>query len=145
MSSFTSILYPLWKGDGKTYLPDRTFLGGPNSVRGFKVGGLGMSDKTDSLGGDLAYALGVSMIAPIPRKESWPLKLHTFLNMGKVLRYDQSECGEQREPPAAPPAHQQLTPARNFAENVGKLYTCPSLSVGVGLLYRYVHVQLGAS
>lgn len=81
----------MWKGSGQTYLPDRTFLGGPNSVRGFKVGGLGMSDKMDSLGGDLAYALGVSMIAPIPNKESWPLKLHSFLNLGKVMRYDQSE------------------------------------------------------
>jgi outer membrane protein insertion porin family len=65
-------------------------------VRGFKVGGLGMSDKGDSLGGDLAYALGVSMIAPIPNKESWPLKLHSFLNMGKVLRYDQSESSPER-------------------------------------------------
>ncbi|GMK57840.1 hypothetical protein CspeluHIS016_0406740 [Cutaneotrichosporon spelunceum] len=118
VSSFTSLLYPLWKGEGggKSYLPDRTFLGGPNSVRGFKVGGLGMSDKSDSLGGDLAYALGVSMIAPIPKKEQWPLKLHTFVNLGKVLRYDQT---------------------RNFADNIGKLYTCPSLSVGMGLLYRF--------
>ncbi|BEJ09833.1 hypothetical protein CcaverHIS641_0607480 [Cutaneotrichosporon cavernicola] len=116
VSSFTSLLYPLWKGEGKSYLPDRTFLGGPNSVRGFKVGGLGMSDKTDSLGGDLAYALGVSMIGPIPNKEHWPLKLHTFMNVGKVLRYDQT---------------------RNFAENMAKLYTCPSLSVGVGLFYRF--------
>lgn len=52
VSGFGSILYPLWAPGGfdeprRTYLADRTYLGGPNSVRGWKVGGLGLSDKRE--------------------------------------------------------------------------------------------------
>lgn len=52
VSGFGSILYPLWAPGGfddprRSYLPDRTYLGGPNSVRGWKVGGLGLSDKCE--------------------------------------------------------------------------------------------------
>lgn len=122
MSSYTSILYPLWapgvNADGSrksTYLPDRTFLGGPNSVRGWKVGGLGLSDRVDSLGGELAYGLGASLLLPVPNKEHWPLKIHSFVNAGKVVRYDTD---------------------RTFADNITKLYSNPSLSVGLGIMYR---------
>lgn len=69
----------------------------------------------DSLGGDLAYGLGVSLFAPIPKKEHWPLKLHTFMNIGKVVGYDQD---------------------RSFADNIVRLTTNPSVSVGIGLMYR---------
>lgn len=98
-----------------TYLPDRTFLGGPNSVRGWKVGGLGLTDRVDSLGGELAYGVGTSLILPIPKKEHWPLKIHSFVNAGKVVRYDSD---------------------RTFADNIAKMFTNPSLSVGLGLMYR---------
>lgn len=54
VSGFGSILYPLWAPGSfdeprRTYLADRTYLGGPNSVRGWKVGGLGLSDKREFL------------------------------------------------------------------------------------------------
>ena len=98
ISSLTTLLLPLFSKSlvstsghpTATYLPDRTFLGGPNSMRGWKVGGLGRRDGPDSLGGDLAWALGLSVFTPIPRKEHWPARLHTFLNVGKVVGYDQS-------------------------------------------------------
>jgi outer membrane protein insertion porin family len=45
----------------------------------------------DSLGGDLSWALGLSLFAPIPKKEHWPLKIHSFLNVGKVVGYQQGE------------------------------------------------------
>lgn len=69
----------------------------------------------DSLGGDLAYAVGASLFAPVPSKEHWPLKIHTFINAGKVVRYDVDN---------------------SFADNIAKMYSNPSLSVGVGLMYR---------
>ena len=69
----------------------------------------------DSLGGDLAYGIGVSMFAPIPKKEHWPLKLHTFMNIGKCVQYDTD---------------------RSFTDNITKMVTNPSVSVGVGLMYR---------
>ncbi|KAL7425148.1 hypothetical protein Q5752_000836 [Cryptotrichosporon argae] len=114
VASLTSILFPLHKG--KTLLPDRTFLGGPNSVRGWKVGGLGLRDGADSLGGDLAWGVGTSLIAPLPYRPDWPLKLHSFLNLGKVVSYDQT---------------------RSFADNVTRMYDRPAVSAGIGLLYRF--------
>ncbi|KAK6903821.1 hypothetical protein I203_107329 [Kwoniella mangroviensis CBS 8507] len=122
ISSLTTMLFPLFPSHlGSTYLPDRTYLGGPNSVRGWAVGGLGRRDGPDSLGGDLSWALGLSVFAPIPKKEHWPLKLHGFINGGKVVAYDR---------------------ARSFADNVTKLYRSPNLSVGVGLMYRLEPIRI---
>ncbi|OCF37405.1 mitochondrial protein [Kwoniella heveanensis BCC8398] len=132
ISSLTTLLLPLFSGtfapsaDGSvisspTYLPDRTYLGGPNSVRGWKVGGIGRRDGPDSLGGDLSWGLGLSVFSPIPKKEHWPLKLHAFLNGGKVVSYDQT---------------------RSLAENISKLYTQPNLSFGVGLMYRLEPIRI---
>ncbi|WVQ81608.1 hypothetical protein IAT38_003732 [Cryptococcus sp. DSM 104549] len=119
IASLTTCLYPLFphssSSPSSTYLPDRTFLGGPNSIRGWKVGGLGRRDGPDSLGGDLSWALGLSVFAPIPKKEHWPLKLHGFINGGKVVAYDT---------------------ARSFTSNIAKMYSSPNLSVGLGLVYR---------
>ncbi|RSH92067.1 hypothetical protein EHS25_008479 [Saitozyma podzolica] len=89
ISSLTTLLFPLSRGT--TELPDRTYVGGPNSLRGWKVGGVGLRDGVDSLGGDLSWALGLSLFAPIPKKEHWPLKIHSFLNVGKVVGYQQGE------------------------------------------------------
>ncbi len=44
LSSLTTILIPLSARGTPTDLPDRTFLGGPNSVRGWKIGGMGRRD-----------------------------------------------------------------------------------------------------
>ena len=56
-------------------------------MRGWKVGGMGLRDGTDGLGGDLAWAMGLSVFSPIPKKEHWGLRLHGFMNVGKVVRY----------------------------------------------------------
>ncbi|WVO18244.1 hypothetical protein L204_105952 [Cryptococcus depauperatus] len=130
LASLTTFLYPLFPhsptSPSTTYLPDRTFLGGPNSIRGWKVGGLGRRDGADSLGGDMSWALGLSVFAPIPRKEHWPLKIHGFINGGKVVAYDTS---------------------KKFADNVYKMYATPNLSVGLGLIYRFepLRVELNFS
>lgn len=49
------------------------------------------SSKVDSLGGDLAFAVGLSAFAPVPYKPTWPLKLHAFLNTGKVVGWNTGE------------------------------------------------------
>lgn len=56
-------------------------------MRGWKVGGMGLRDGTDGLGGDLAWAMGLSVFSPIPKKEHWGLRLHGFMNVGKVVKY----------------------------------------------------------
>ncbi|KAK4686090.1 hypothetical protein P7C73_g4041, partial [Tremellales sp. Uapishka_1] len=127
LTSLTTLLYPLFaKSFGTTCLPDRTYLGGPNSMRGWKIGGLGLRDGPDSLGGDLAWAMGLSVFAPIPKKADWPLKLHSFLNFGKVVGYDQD---------------------REFGSNIARMFRSPNLSVGLGLMYRFdpLRVELNFS
>jgi outer membrane protein insertion porin family len=74
-----------------TELPDRTYVGGPNSLRGFKVGGLGIRDGPDSLGGDMGWGMGLSIFAPFWNKAHWPVRLHSFLNLGKVVGYQKGE------------------------------------------------------
>ena len=46
----------------------------------------------DSLGGDLGWAIGASLFAPLPELGHWPLRLHGFVNLGKVVGYDRGEC-----------------------------------------------------
>ncbi|TYJ58282.1 hypothetical protein B9479_001108 [Cryptococcus floricola] len=119
LASLTTFLYPLFPhsptSQSTTYLSDRTFLGGPNSIRGWKVGGMGRRDGPDSLGGDMSWGMGLSLLGPIPGKPNWPVKWHGFINGGKVSAYDTS---------------------RSFVDNITKMYSSPSLSVGLGLVYR---------
>lgn len=143
-------------------LPDRTYLGGPNSVRGFRVGGLGPRDGQDSLGGDLAWAVGVSLFAPVPwftlpslrrapppshsagsaflsprapppppppskvDTSLWPIRLHLFLNAGKLAPF---------------------SPTSTLGDNARRLVSNPSVSAGVGVMYRLdpVRVELNFS
>ena len=74
-----------------TELPDRTYAGGPNSIRGFKVGGLGIRDGHDSLGGDLGWGLGLSLFSPFYGKADWPVRVHSFVNLGKVIGYNKGK------------------------------------------------------
>ncbi|KAI9636477.1 putative mitochondrion protein [Dioszegia hungarica] len=129
ISSMTTSLLPLFPNSTSashphppsTYLPDRAFLGGPNSMRGWKVGGVGPQDGPDSLGGDLAWGMGLSVFAPIPKKEHWPLKLHGFMNIGKVVGYDRSA---------------------GWLGNAEKVYRNPNVSVGLGLMYRLEPIRV---
>jgi outer membrane protein insertion porin family len=88
LTSLTTLLYPL---SSMTELPDRTYVGGPNSLRGFKVGGLGLRDGNDSLGGDMGWGLGLSVFTPFWNRAHWPVRVHSFVNAGKVVGYDKSE------------------------------------------------------
>ena len=73
------------------------------SVRMFRVNGLGPQDGrmyltlqlcslpdcsppglADSLGGDLYWAAGLSVISDIPKRPHWPVKLHSFVNLGRL-------------------------------------------------------------
>jgi outer membrane protein insertion porin family len=145
VSSLTTFLLPLYprSSTSGTYLPDRTFLGGPNSIRGWKAGGLGLRDGPDSLGGDLSWAMGLSIFAPVYRLAHLPLRLHSFVNVGKVVGYDSGER-------ISPCLEVVLTPRRtdrSFRDNLVKMCRNPNVSVGIGLRYRCVTclVPLGES
>ena len=86
---------------------DRFNLGGPLVVRMFRENSMGPKDGGqylyqkqiyiyifspfptivfigDSLGGDLYWAAGLSYISDLPLKPHLPVKLHAFLNAGKL-------------------------------------------------------------
>jgi outer membrane protein insertion porin family len=44
------MLIPLNASRTATQLPDRVFLGGPNSIRGWKIGGIGARDGSECRG-----------------------------------------------------------------------------------------------
>ncbi|WFD34715.1 hypothetical protein MCUN1_001559 [Malassezia cuniculi] len=68
----------------KSRFYDRFMLGGPTCVRMFHFNALGPHSGSDSLGGDTYWSAGASVVAPLPGKPDWPLKLHAFLNAGQL-------------------------------------------------------------
>ncbi|KAG6334461.1 hypothetical protein ID866_4623 [Astraeus odoratus] len=107
---------------GTLHWGDRFQLGGPLSVRGFSVGGMGPREGTTSLGGTLFYALGLSLLGDIPRRPTWPVKLHTWINAGRL----------QDESP-------------NARSTLHTLITRPSISAGLGLIYRLDPIRVEAN
>ncbi|KAI3626661.1 hypothetical protein CBS14141_000662 [Malassezia furfur] len=102
-------------------LSDRFMLGGPTDVRMFRLNSLGPREAYDSLGGDAYWAAGASLLAPIPARADWPLKLHAFANAG------------------------QLTQAQSYLPGTPASYTellQPSASMGLGLLFQQGPVRL---
>ncbi|PWO00110.1 hypothetical protein FA09DRAFT_328224 [Tilletiopsis washingtonensis] len=108
-----------------TPLVDRFHLGGPISLRMFRHNSLGPKDGLDSLGGDAYWAAGASLLAPMPYRAEWPLKLHAFVNAGQVCALDQSQ-------PLRPAAFAPLAQ--------------PSSSAGIGIVYTQgpLRVELNA-
>ncbi|KAF5393977.1 hypothetical protein D9757_000332 [Collybiopsis confluens] len=111
----------LWSFASPSLLPDRFQLGGPLSVRSMRFAGLGPRDGSDSLGGDLFWSTGLSVISNIPKRGNWPLKSHVFLNAGRLDALDRS---------------------RTFAENINSTLSKPSISAGVGLIYKFDPIRL---
>ncbi|KAF7972449.1 hypothetical protein HWV62_17926 [Athelia sp. TMB] len=104
-------------GDTPSYFSDRFQLGGPLSVRSFRANSMGPRDGADSLGGEVHWSAGVSLISDIPRKPHWPVKTHLFVNAGKL------------DTPSA------SKPLKDCLAN-------PSVSAGVGLIYRFDPVRV---
>ena len=56
------------------------------------MGGMGLRDGHDSLGGELAWGMGLSVFTPVWKdKAHWPIRTHTFLNVGKIVGYNRGE------------------------------------------------------
>ncbi|GAA5990706.1 hypothetical protein JCM11641_008471 [Rhodosporidiobolus odoratus] len=107
--------------------PDRFHLGGPTSIRSFRPNSMGPRDSGDYVGGDAFYALGASVLAPLPfvpkeKRGSWweeNFKVHAWVNAGKLI-------------PTATPYSTLFT-------------TPPSLTAGLGILYRHSLVRIEAN
>ncbi|PFH50483.1 hypothetical protein AMATHDRAFT_144908 [Amanita thiersii Skay4041] len=107
--------------DKSTLFSDRFQIGGPTSVRAFKVFGMGPRDSGDSLGGDIYYSFGLSCVTNIPRKPHWPVKSHIWLNAGQLDSLSQDNRLRWSLPPSL---------------------MRPSVSMGVGLIYRFDPIRL---
>lgn len=57
-------------------------------MRSMRFAGLGPRDGADSLGGDLYWSTGLSLISNIPNKGHWPVKSHVFVNAGRLDAID---------------------------------------------------------
>ncbi|KZT10437.1 uncharacterized protein LAESUDRAFT_644455 [Laetiporus sulphureus 93-53] len=111
----------LWDIARPVPFSDRFQLGGPTSLRMFRANGMGPRDGPDSLGGDVYWAAGISLISDIPRKSHWPVKLHSFVNAGRLTVMDKT---------------------KTVAENVWSQISKPSVSAGVGLVYKLEPVRV---
>ncbi|KAI8142254.1 surface antigen-domain-containing protein [Fennellomyces sp. T-0311] len=100
---------------------DKFMLGGPLSIRGFRTAGVGPRDYRDALGGDAYWAVGLSVISPIPKWEHKPLRAHAFINAGTMVPW---KIG---------------TSAQDTAR---ALTQSPSTSVGFGLIFRHSIARL---
>ncbi|KAI9252039.1 surface antigen-domain-containing protein [Helicostylum pulchrum] len=110
---FTSIL----NGQEKSpRVSDRFYLGGPLSVRGFKMGGIGEREGNDALGGEGYWAAGASLIGSIPGLSHLPVKAHAFANAGSIVT---------------------KTEGVSFEDNVKALAKTPRTSVGLGLIFHH--------
>jgi outer membrane protein insertion porin family len=80
----------------------------------------------DSLGGDLFWAAGVSLITHLPRKPHWPIKAHAFLNAGQLEPLRRHEDGV----------------GSSLRSSISGALTQPSVSTGVGLIYHFDPVRV---
>ncbi|KAF1932939.1 uncharacterized protein M421DRAFT_1513 [Didymella exigua CBS 183.55] len=122
------LLYPLARN--ASTINDRFQLGGPNSVRGFRLGGLGPHDGADAVGGDLFAAGGASLLLPVPRVgKDTPLRLQAFINGGRLLAL---KPAKSEDGTLAADARESLKQAfRDLKEEL------PSAAAGVGLVYAH--------
>ncbi|BGP34898.1 hypothetical protein JCM10296v2_006722 [Rhodotorula toruloides] len=130
LSARSGLLFPLSRS-GTSFFPDRYHLGGPSSVRHFRLNTMGPKDLGDYLGGDAFYAIGASLLTPFKVPTPWRkgegekwwssenLKGHVWVNGGKLVGTGQRYSSLLDSP--------------------------PSLTCGVGLMYRHSLVRIEAN
>ncbi|KAF9521807.1 surface antigen-domain-containing protein [Crepidotus variabilis] len=121
LAARSGLLWGLGRRKPTTLFSDRFQLGGPTSVRGFKANGMGPRDGNDSIGGQIYYSAGMSVISDVPTKRHWPVKMHGWVNAGRLDGVDQT-----------------LPLSQTLAQTLSK----PSISAGVGMIYRFDPVRL---
>ena len=76
---------------------DRFLLGGPSTLRGFGMWGVGPRKGGFSLGGEAYWASGVHLYIPLPLVPSNSLfdriRMHSFITTGNVIRNGKNLVG----------------------------------------------------
>lgn len=107
----------------ETNISDRFYLGGPLSVRGFKMGGIGERHGKDAVGGEGYWAAGASLISSIPGMSHLPVKAHAFANSGSIVTTARGALGD----------------------TIKELSEKPRTSVGFGLIFHHSIARLEAN
>lgn len=137
-------LYPLplgWSPKGEvipSLITDRFILGGPTDVRGFKIGGLGPRDGSDSVGGDVFAAGSVNMLFPLPRigGDDSPLRFQLFANGGRLVALESKKGARETESKGLAMSNGQVR--NGMLRALGELTNgLPSLAAGFGLVYAH--------
>jgi len=84
-----SAIRPL--SDAPLQINERNFLGGPNSIRGYAVNGIGEHAGDASLGGEVAWESGIHLYTPLPwvrNRLSFVnnFRMHLFANAGNIFQ-----------------------------------------------------------
>ncbi|KAI0825955.1 surface antigen-domain-containing protein [Irpex lacteus] len=119
LAAKAGLLLPV--GEKPTLFSDRFQLGGPSNVRMFRTNSMGPRDGSDSLGGDIYWSAGLSLISDIPKKPQWPVKLHGFANAGRL------DCVDKSKP---------------LQDSLVSTLSKPSISAGLGIVYRLDPVRV---
>lgn len=94
----------------------------------------------DSLGGDLHWAAGVGLISNVPKRPHWPVKTHIFVNAGRLDSMHKSLFLLFHI------VYLQLLTsiptAKSLKDNILDTVSKPSISAGVGLIYRFDPVRV---
>jgi outer membrane protein insertion porin family len=68
-----------------------SYFGGFSANQANAAVGVGATDNPNaatSVGGDVYYALGLSGVGNVPKRPEWPVKLHGWVNVGRVQGID---------------------------------------------------------
>ena len=83
----------MWFGFIKPFknirISDKFLLGGPTTVRGFQMWGIGPREEGFSKGGEAYWAEGVHLFTPLPYTSGdffRRIRLHTFLTSGSLVQ-----------------------------------------------------------
>lgn len=106
------------------HISDRFVLGGPTSVRGFKIGGIGPRDGDDAVGGEAYWAAGLSAVAPIPGMLDLPLKAHAFVNAGNLIKWKKGT---------------------SYEDTRDAMLMNPRVSYGVGVIFHHPAARIEAN
>ncbi|CAO2647864.1 Nn.00g087860.m01.CDS01 [Neocucurbitaria sp. VM-36] len=132
------LLYPLTLGGSNgpqaSRINDRFQLGGPNTVRGFRLAGLGPHDGPDAVGGDVYAAGGASLLLPVPRVgKDTPLRIQAFINGGRLLSLKSSSS--KKEEGLFGSANEVQSSLQKTVRSLTQ--ELPSAAAGVGLVYAH--------
>lgn len=92
----------------------------------------------DSLGGDIYYSLGLSVVSDIPQKPHWPIKSHIWVNCGQLDSLDRSKShylGTEWH-------DERFAAVRPTTQSFPRTLLRPSISAGVGLIYRFDPIRV---